>query len=67
VLPNIIIKRLKEGKSFFDEEGVKVFITKNGWNKYWPRICYLLNLLNGFQNPTKNEIIARLIIFCSLQ
>jgi len=35
VLPNI--NRQKEGKQFFDEEGVKVFISKNGWNKYLAR------------------------------
>jgi len=31
VLPNI--KRQKEGKEFVDEEGIKVFISINGWNK----------------------------------
>jgi len=35
VLPNI--KRQKEGKEFFDEEGEKVFTYKNGWNKYLAR------------------------------
>ena len=35
VLPNI--KRQKEGKELFDEEGVKVFISKNCWNKYLAR------------------------------
>jgi len=35
VLPNI--KRQKEGKESFDEEGVKVFISKNCWNKYLTR------------------------------
>ena len=34
MLPNI--KRQNEGKEFFDE-GVKVFISKNGWNKYLTR------------------------------
>jgi len=32
VLPNI--KYQKEGKKIFDEEGVKVFVSKNCWNKY---------------------------------
>jgi len=35
VLPNI--KRQKEGTEFFHEEGVKVFISENGWNKYLAR------------------------------
>ena len=35
MLPNI--KRQKEGKNFFDEESVKVFISKNCWNKYLAR------------------------------
>jgi len=33
----IIIKRQKESKEFFDEEGVKVFISTNCWNKYLAR------------------------------
>jgi len=32
VFPNI--KRQKEGKEFFYKESVKVFISKNSWNKY---------------------------------
>jgi len=32
VLPNI--KRQKEGKKFVDEDGVKVFTSKNCWNKF---------------------------------
>jgi len=35
VLPSI--KHQKEGKEFFDEEGVNIFIFKNGWNKYLVR------------------------------
>jgi len=35
VLPNI--KRQKEGKEYFDEEDVKVFISKNDRNKYLAR------------------------------
>jgi len=35
VLPSI--KRQKQGKEFFDEKGVKVFISKNCWNKYLAR------------------------------
>ena len=31
------IKSQKEGKEFFDEETVKVFIAKNCWNKYLAR------------------------------
>jgi len=31
-LPNI--KRQKEDKELFDEEGVKAFISKNCWNKF---------------------------------
>jgi len=30
-------KPQKEGKKFFDEEGGKVFISKNCWNKYLAR------------------------------
>jgi len=30
------LKRQKEGKAFFDEEGVKVFISKNYW-KNWTK------------------------------
>jgi len=35
VLPDM--KRQKEGKEFFGEESVKVFIPKNCWNKYLAR------------------------------
>jgi len=35
LLPNE--KRYKEDKKFFDEEGVKVFISKSCWNKYLAR------------------------------
>jgi len=49
VLPNIFIKRQNEGKEFFDEKGVKVFISKNCWNKHWPGSSYLLSLPNGFK------------------
>jgi len=31
------IKHQKEGKDFFDEEGVKVLMSKNCWNKYLAR------------------------------
>jgi len=33
-LTNIITKRQKESKDFFDKEGVNVFISKNCWNMY---------------------------------
>jgi len=48
VLPNI--KRQKEDKEFFDEKRVKVIGTN-----IWPGIRYLLNLLNGFQNPARKS------------
>jgi len=39
MLPNI--KRQKEGKEFFDEQDVKVFISKNCCNKYFARYLFL--------------------------
>jgi len=41
-------KRHKDEKHIFDEEGVQVFILKNCWNSFWSKICYLLNLSNGW-------------------
>jgi len=62
VLPNI--KRQKEVKDFFDEEGVKVFISKNCWNKYLSHeFVTCLTCLTVFKILLKNEITARLIIF----
>jgi len=49
------IKRHKEGKYFFDEEGVNIFISKMVGTNIWPGICYLLNLLNVFQNPARKS------------
>jgi len=46
VLPNI--KRQKEGKEFFDEEGAQLSSLKTVGTSIWPEICYLLNLPNGF-------------------
>jgi len=46
VLPHI--KRQKEGKEFFDEEGVQSSYLKTAGTSIWPGICYLLNLPNGF-------------------
>ena len=48
MLPNT--KRQKEGKEFFDEKGIKVFISENGWNKYLAR-NFLPAKLKNFQ-PT---------------
>jgi len=31
------MKRQKEGKEFFDVKGVKLFTSKNCWNKYLAR------------------------------
>jgi len=53
MLPNM--KRQKEGKEFFDEEVLKVFISKIFGTNIWPGICYLLNLLNVFQNPARKS------------
>jgi len=53
VLPNI--KRQKEGKEIFDEEGVNVFISQNCWNEVWSGISYMLNLPNGFWNPARKS------------
>jgi len=46
VLPNL--KCHKEDKVFFDEEGAKVSSRKTVETYFWPGICYLLNLQNGF-------------------
>ena len=53
VFPNI--KCQKEGEEFFDEECVKFFISKMVGTNIWPGICYLLNLLNVFQNPARKS------------
>ena len=60
MLPNI--KRQKVRKEFFDEEGEKFSPLKMVGTNIWPGICYLLNLLNGFQNLARNEnqLIVRL-------
>jgi len=47
--PGVIqLKRHKEEKYIFDEEGVQVFILKNCWNKFLVRNLLPLNLPNGW-------------------
>jgi len=50
VLPNI--KRQKEGKEIFDEEGVQFSSLNIVGTNIWPGICYMLN---GFQNPARKS------------
>jgi len=53
VLPNI--KRQKERKEFFDEEGGKVFVSKNCWNKYLARRLLLAKPAKRFSNPARKS------------
>jgi len=46
------MKRQNEGKEFF----IKKFLSlKIVGTNIWPEICYLLNLLNAFQNPARKS------------
>jgi len=52
ILPNL--KRLEEDKLFYNEEDVR-FSSPKTVETFFPGICCLLNLPNGFQNPVRKS------------
>jgi len=56
VLPN------KKVNNFVMKKVQKFSSLKIVGTNIWPGICYLLNLQNGFQNLTKNEVSAGSVV-----